>query len=167
MSDSGPQMTEFTSWDWFVFGVVLVSTFAGLWRGLVRTVFAFLGWVAALVGAPLGMPAAIDALGMQAHPWAVLVGLFLAILVGMRLLGGWSARTVAAAGLGGADRFAGALLGVARALLVVTVVAVAGKLAGLQPQPAWRHALTRPLLDACVAVADPYLPQRLSDVQRI
>lgn len=159
-------MTEATGWDWFVLGVLLVSTLAGLWRGLVRTVFALAGWIAALVGAPLATPAVIAVAGMEAHPWVVLIGLFLAILIGVRLLGALLARGLKAVGLGGADRLAGGGLGIVRALLVVAIAAVVGKLAGQQAQPAWQQALVRPLLDACVDTVEPYLPERLSGVQR-
>ena len=158
-------MTGLTGWDWFVLGVMLISTLAGLWRGLVRMVFALLGWIAAVLGAPLGAPAVIGAIGMHAHPWVVLVGLFVAILLGMRLLGTLLARGLRGVGLGGADRLAGGVLGVLRALLVVAVAAMIGKLAGQQAQPAWRQALVRPLLDACVDVIESRLPEGLTGVQ--
>ena len=149
-----------TGWDWFVLGALLISTALGLFSGLVRTVFALAGWVAAFVGAPLLAPMLISATGWDLHPLFVMATLFFVLLIMVRLAGVLLARALAKVGLGSVDRGLGAVLGVARALLIVAIAAVLGRALGVDQDPAWTQAVSRPLLDEMVALADPLLPDR-------
>lgn len=153
-------IAPFTGWDWFVMAALLVSTALGLFSGLVRTVFALAGWVIALVGAPLATPATIAATGWTLHPLFVMVILFFLLMVCVRLIGVLLSAALSRVGLRGVDRVFGALLGVARGLLVVGVAAVAASLLGAQQDPAWQRAVSRPLLEQLVMLADPWLPER-------
>lgn len=154
----GPTLSSFTGWDWFVLLVFALSVALGLWRGMVRTVFGLAAWVVALLGTPLLAPAAIDAVRMHEHPWVVMVLLFILLFVAVRLVGALLARGLGVIGLGGADRGLGAALGVARALLLILIAAVAAHSLDLDQAPAWRDARSRPLLDALVEWVRPYLP---------
>lgn len=155
-----PSLSTLTGWDWFVLIVFALSVLLGVLRGLVRTVFGLAAWVVALLGAPLLAPAAIEAAGMQAHPWVMLVLLFLALFLLVRLLGGLLARGLGRIGLGGADRGLGAVLGAARAVLLILIAAVAARSLDLDQTPSWRDARSRPLLEGLVHWVQPYLPQR-------
>ncbi len=155
-----------TGWDWFVLLVFLLSISLGVWRGLVRTVFGLAAWVTALIGAPLLAPAVVDAVGMQAYPWVVIVLLFVAILVAVRLLGSALARLLGKVGLGGADRGLGGALGAARALLLILLAVVAARMLEMDQNSAWRNALSRPLLEALVQWVEPHLPQRQINVRQ-
>ncbi|MCM5569540.1 CvpA family protein [Burkholderiaceae bacterium FT117] len=148
-----------TGWDWFVLAALLISTALGLLSGLVKTVFALAGWVAGLVGAPLLTPAVMDASGWTVHPLFVMALLFFVLLVAVRLFGVLLSRILSRVGLGGVDRTLGAVLGVARALLIVTVVAVAGRALGAHQEAAWQKAVSRPLLEQMLALVDPLLPE--------
>lgn len=149
-----------TGWDWFVILAVLGSLGVGLWRGLVRTVFGLAAWITALIGTPLLGPGLIDVFAMRDHPWVVFVGVFVALLLTVRLLGWALARLIGRLGLGGADRLLGAAFGVARGLLLVLLAATAAHALELDRRAAWKQSLSRPLLDALVELAEPYLPQR-------
>lgn len=162
----GVSLSSLTGWDWFVLLVAVLSVAGGLWRGMIRTVFGIGAWVVALVGAPLAAPVVIDATGMQSQPWVVLVALFVVLLVVVKIVGNLIARAIGKAGLGGADRAFGAVLGVARALLILLVVAVAAHALKLDQSPSWRASLSRPLLDAMVDWAAPYLPQRIGGIRQ-
>lgn len=155
-----------TGWDWFVAIVVVLSVCIGLIRGLVRTVFALAAWVVGVLGVPIASPPVIRALpdGVP-HPVVYLV-VFLLLFVAVRLLGSLAARGLRGLGLGGADRLLGAVLGVVRAALVILLAAVGAHLAGVSKHPSWTQALCRPLLDALVHRAEPFLPERLSGVRR-
>lgn len=155
-----------TSWDWFVGVVAVLSVALGVWRGLVRTVFALTAWVAALLGTPLLMGPLMP-WWPEAVPHAVLaVLLFLALLIGVRMLGGLAARALHGVGLGGIDRLLGAALGALRALIIVLLVALPAHLNGMSREPAWLQAWSRPLLDRLVNWAEPFLPERLSGVRQ-
>ncbi|MCO5105677.1 MAG: CvpA family protein [Burkholderiaceae bacterium] len=155
-----------TGWDYFVIATLLISVALGLLRGLVRTVFALAAWVVALLGAPLVTGPLLAATGWSLHPLFVAVLVFFALLISVRLLGGLLARALAKVGLGAADRSLGAVLGVVRALIIVTIVAVVGRHLGADREPAWQQALSRPLLDELVSWVSPYLPSRSEPVRQ-
>ena len=155
-----------TGWDWFVAIVLLLSVGIGAVRGLVRTVFALGAWAVALLGVPLGGPPLARVLP-EAVPQAVtFLVVFMLLFVAVRMLGSLAARALHGIGLGGADRLLGAVLGAVRAAIVILVVAVGAHLAGFSKHPAWTQAKARPLLDALVQWAEPFLPERLSGVRR-
>ena len=72
-------------------------------------------------------------------------------------------RAMRAIGLGGLDRFFGAVLGAARAAVIVMVLAMAATIAINQgvapPGLSWQKAHARPLLDALSAVGFQFLAQ--------
>ena len=154
-----------TGWDWFVLLVAAASIALGLWRGLIRTVFGLAAWVIALIGTPLLGPALIGAVELEDHPWVVLVLLFVVLLLVVRLLGWGTARLLGKVGLGGLDRLLGAVFGLARALLLVMIAAVCAHAVELDQRTAWKRSYSRPLLDAFVELAGPYLPQRTNRVR--
>lgn len=158
-------LSTLTGWDWYVLLVTAGSVLFGLWRGLVRTVFGVGAWLVALVATPLAGPTLVEATGMQANPWVVFVVMFVALIVLVKMLGRLIARGLGKAGLGGADRGLGAVLGVLRALALILVVAVGAHVLKFDQSPAWREAHARPLLDALVQWAEPYLPRRISGIR--
>lgn len=155
-----------TGWDWFVLATAVLSVGWGLFRGLVRTVFALAGWVVALLGTPLLM-GWLQPWLPQALPTPVLaVVTFLVLLIGVRLLGGLAARALHGVGLGGLDRLLGGALGTVRAVIIILLVALVAHLNGLSREPAWQQAWSKPLLDRLVRWAEPFLPERLSGVRQ-
>lgn len=148
-----------TGWDWFVAGALLISTGLGVLSGLVRTVFALAGWIVGLIGAPLATPSVLALTGWDVHPLFVMAMLFFALLVIVRLIGVLLSRLLSKIGLGGVDRTLGALLGVARALLIVTVAVVVARGIGAHQDASWQQALSRPLLEELLALVDPLLPE--------
>ena len=163
---TGFSTSSLTGWDWFVLIVFLLSISLGIWRGLVRTVFGLGAWIAAVIGAPLLSPAVIELTGMEDQPWVVILLLFVAILVAVKLMGGLAAGLLGKVGLGGADRGLGAVLGAARALLLILIAALAARSLELDQTSAWRDAVSRPLLEALIHSAEPYLPQRGGDFRQ-
>ncbi len=159
-------MDSLTGWDWFVVLVSGVSVLFGFWRGLVRTVFALAAWVVAIVGTPLLGGTLVATTGMQQYPWVIYIVLFLALFVGVRLLGNLLARSLRAAGLRGADRGLGALLGIARALIILTIAAVIARETGLTTRDSWQQALSRPLLEQLAALVDVNLHNSVEPVRR-
>jgi membrane protein required for colicin V production len=148
--------------------VLLLSVAWGVWRGLVRELFAVLGLViavlaASLLAGPLSaeMPAAIKSpeLRVMAAFAAVFVGaLFVTALVGLLV-----SKIVSAVGLLVFDRVLGGVFGLARAALIVLALAL---LAGLTPvprQPVWRDSFCGPLITQAALALRPLLPPALAD----
>ncbi len=159
-------MSLLTGWDYFVGLVVLLSVGFGMFRGLVRTVFALAAWICAVVGTTLLLGDAVQALSMQAHAWVVAVLLFLGIFVIVRLIGKWLANRLKAVGLGGLDRLLGAALGVARAAIFIALAVVAARLSGLDQQPSFQQALCRPVLEQTWRWLEPYLPPNMTGLRQ-
>lgn len=151
-------MTGLSSWDWFVLLLVVLSTGMGLLRGMVRSVFGLGAWVVAFLGAgPAGDVLAGGNWLAGAGPWNYAIA-FVALYLSMRLLGGLVSGGLKRVGLGGLDRGMGAVLGLARAVLLVALGAMLGHLAGLDRGEAWQQARSRPVLDALVERMRPLLP---------
>jgi membrane protein required for colicin V production len=165
-ADQAIRMASLTGWDWFVLLVALFSIGFGLMRGFVRTVFALAGWLIALIATPIVAPMLVPYSGLQSYPWAVYLVLFVLILIGVRQAGRMIARGLRSAGLGGADRGLGALLGVARAAIIIAIAAVAAHAVGLSESASWQEAWSRPLLDRMVNLLEPYLPEQISGIRR-
>jgi uncharacterized membrane protein required for colicin V production len=148
-----------TSWDWFILTVAFISTGLGVWRGLIRTVFGLLAWILGLVGAPLIGMVIGQRFGISGVPmWVLYVLAFLVTFVVVRVVGSLFLRGARSVGLAGVDRMLGAALGVARAALVILIVAVVAHRLGFSQTAAWQAAAARPLLDSMVEVAQPWLP---------
>jgi len=157
-----------TWFDYAVLAVLAISAVIGIWRGLVREVFALAGWIAAVVVALLFagevatlMPASFATLVVRTFIAAV--GLFVLVLITVSIAGLIAAKAVRAAGLALADRTLGGVFGFARGILILlTLVLVAG-LTALPMQPFWREAkLAGPFETAAIAVK-PFLPRELGD----
>lgn len=149
-----------TGWDYVLVLVVGISVLIGLIRGMIRTVFALGAWVVALIGAPLLAPLAIEYTGFQEKSWVMVVLVFLVLFVLVRLLGALLSKAINGIGLGGADRLAGGLFGVLRALVLVALMVAAARLTGMDNDQSWQKAYSRPLLDWIADVIDPYLSAR-------
>lgn len=152
------ELAAFTGWDYLLALVAGLSIVLGLLRGMVRTVFALGAWLVALLGTPQIGPIAVEMAGFEEHEWVVLALTFIVLFALVRLIGVLIAKAVKGVGLGGADRFAGALFGVARAVVIIALVVAAARLTGLDQGAGWQQAVSRPLLDGIAAAIDPYLP---------
>ena len=148
-----------TSWDWFILTVAFISTGLGIWRGLIRTVFGLAAWILGLLGAPLVGMVIGQRFGISGVPmWVLYVLAFLATFIVVRVIGMLFLKGARSVGLAGVDRMLGAALGVARAGLVVLVVAVVAHRLGFSQTASWQAAAARPLLETMVEVAQPWLP---------
>ena len=159
-------LAEATSVDWVVFAVGFVSILIGLVRGFVRTVFAVGAWLVGLVATPLAAQPLMPLTGEVVPVWFVYLLCFVALFILTRMLGGMLLRSLRKAGLGGADRLLGGVLGAVRALAIVAVLAIVAQVSGYARNPVWQQALTRPLLDRLVLWAQPWLPERVTGIRR-
>ena len=162
----GDDLFELTGWDYLAGVIVLLSVGFGFWRGLIKTVFALAGWLAALLAIPTLAPLLVVQTGMQNNAWVIYIAVFLVVLIGVRLVGRALARGARSAGLGGADRGLGALLGAGRALIVIVALVAVAKAAGLTEHASWQSALSRPLLEQVLTWIEPYLPEKVSGIRR-
>jgi membrane protein required for colicin V production len=160
---------ELTGWDWFVLVIMLLSVGFGIWRGMIRTIFALLAWIVALVGTPLLLPIVsplIAPIFNLESTWLLAVPMFIVLFLAVRIVGGLISAGLGKAGLGSADRLFGGLLGFARAAIVVAVFALIAKQFGLHEQALWKQSVSRPFMEMMVFWLEPFLPERLSGIQK-
>jgi membrane protein required for colicin V production len=153
--------------DGLVLGVLLLSMAIGVWRGVVREVFAIVAWIAGVASAWLfGDWAAQQLSAIISHPLArVLVayaGMFVALFVVVSAAG-WLLRSLfKAVGLSGLDRGLGLVFGAARGALVITIAAIIASMTSAPSAGWWREALVAQPLTQAVIVARAYLPEAIS-----
>ncbi len=156
-----------TGFDIAVIAVISLSALLGLWRGVIREVFALAAWIAAIVcmfvfGERLAamLPIAQDT------PWLRMLAayalVFIAVFVVLSVVGFVFSRLVKAIGLSFVDRALGMVFGVLRgALIVVLLVFVAG--ATTLPQFTWwRDSVTARPLATFAAILRSKLPDDLA-----
>ena len=66
-------------------------------------------------------------------------------------------------GLVPADRFFGALFGLARGFAILFVAVLLGGLVGMAREPWWAHSLFAPAMESAVIAAKPWLPGAVAD----
>ncbi len=157
--------------DYALIAVVGISALVGIWRGLVREVFALAGWIAAIAVAMLfaGEAAELIPSGFATPLVRTVIAfsvLFLVILMAVSIAGLLFTKAVRAVGLGLADRTLGGVFGFARGALILLVLALAAGLTALPKEPFWREAKLAPPLETAAIAVKPYLPPALADKVR-
>lgn len=136
--------------DIIVLGTIGVSLLFGAWRGLVKEALALAFWIAAVVLAFMFNAALEPRLGWISDSAAIRrVAASALIFVGTVFAGGiistLASKLFSAVGLKAADRGLGALFGVIRGVVVVTLVVALT--AGFEPvRPYYSEARTVPYL---------------------
>ncbi len=155
-----------TIFDYAVLLIVGLSILLSVMRGLVREVLALLAWVVAFWVAMTYvtdiarlLPASVpnDSVRML----AAFVILFLGALLVMSLVTMALAELVKSLGLGVMDKGLGAVFGLARGVLIVTVLVLLAGLTTLPKQAFWRSAMFSAPLEAFALSVKPWLPEDL------
>lgn len=153
--------------DLIVLLVLLLTVVRGLMRGMIDTLFSLAAWLlafllgkwGALLAEPL-LPAGLESPG--ARYLAGFAVVFLGVLVGVLLLGHALAALVRVAGLGGADKALGGVIGLAKGLVILTGFSVAAGLTSLPRTDFWKRAALSGSLEAMAHAALPMLPKDLA-----
>lgn len=156
-----------TIFDYLVLFILICSLIISVMRGLVKEVFSLAGWLVALVVANAlveNMAAMLPGV-IPGVPLRLIVA-FIILFIGVRLLVGLLSMTVAsmikASGLSALDRSLGALFGLLRGIIIVSVVVLLCGLTSIPQQPFWRDATFSPLAVALVQGIKPLLPDNFA-----
>lgn len=152
-------LAAFTGWDVLVVVVLVLSAGLGVMQGMVRSIADLGSWVVALFGCFLVAPYLTEFIGLRAYPWVSLIIGFVLLFFLTRLLGVVFAKMLRSAGLGGADRALGAVVGLLRAALIIALLASAARLLDMDEQPAWKNAVSRPVLELAADFVAQYAPK--------
>ena len=113
--------------DVIVLSMILISCMFGIFRGLIKEALSLFFWVAAAVLAALYSPLLAQSLAfVSENPtvrrMAAFALIFIGTVFGGALINNLIAKITAAAGLRGVDRSLGALFGIIRGVVIVTLV---------------------------------------------
>ena len=148
--------------------IVGLSALYSVFRGFVREVLSLIGWVLSFwvaikfSGHVAGyFDAYIDIPGVRFVTAFLL--LFLGIMVASIFVSRLVVRLVRLGGLRGFDRFIGAGFGVARGLVIVTVLVLLGGLSPLSQETAWQQSRMVPYLQKVASWVTEKVPAEVVD----
>jgi membrane protein required for colicin V production len=129
--------------DYCIIAIIGFSALAGMVRGLIREVLALVAWGAAIwIGLRFAREASVllnPVIPIPSARMAAAFGiLFLASLMVTGLVGFLLSKWAQATGLSGMDRFAGLAFGLARGMLIVAALVLAGGMTPLPEDPWWK-----------------------------
>jgi membrane protein required for colicin V production len=156
-----------TAFDYVILALIVLSAGIGLWRGVIREVFALGAWVVAIVCAvlfgqavALALPLAGQAAWLQSLAGYALV--FVGVFIVLSVLGFVFTKMVRAVGLSFIDRALGMMFGVLRgALIAVLLVLVAGA-TGLPQADWWKESSSAKPLETFAALLRSKFPDDLA-----
>ncbi|WP_298231153.1 CvpA family protein [uncultured Azohydromonas sp.] len=153
--------------DVTMLGLLLLSSLAGLWRGLIFEVLSLAGYGVGWLAAQRFSPVAAEWLPWEgALPAWRLAAAYVLVFVAALLLCGLAARLlrmlVQASPLGPLDRLLGAGFGLLRGLLVLLVLSTLVALTPLAHSPAWTASSGAAWLQALRQGIQPVLPSAVA-----
>ncbi len=157
--------------DLLLLGLLLLSAFVGLWRGLLFEVMSLAGWLVAYFGAVWVSPEVAPHLPVGAPGSALKLSAsflltFVAVLIVWSLLSRLLRMLLRATPLSVVDRLLGGLFGVLRGLLLVFVLYTAVGWTPWVRSQAWAQSQARPWLAAARTVLAPLLPPSWAGIWR-
>ncbi len=154
--------------DYTIIGLILISSFIGLLRGFIREAFSLVIWVVAIW---VGLNFSRDFSGFLdsviSYPSARIATAFAILFFVTLILGGLISyllgELVKKTGLTGSDRFAGMIFGVARGLVVVSIVVMLAGLTPLPEDPWWKESSLIPPFQSLAVWLRDHIPSGLAD----
>ncbi len=160
-----------TALDLIVLLILVLTAVRGMMRGMIETLFSLAAWILAFVLGKSGallvgplLPVGMENPGIRYFAGFALI--FLAVLVAVLLLGHALASLVKAAGLGGADKVLGGVLGLAKGTVILIGFSLAAGLTSLPRTDFWKHALLSSSLQAMALRTLPLVPKDVAQYIR-
>jgi membrane protein required for colicin V production len=156
-----------TVFDYAILVLIILSAALGLWRGVIREVFALGAWIVAIVCMFLfgqtvanALPLAGQAAWLKSLAGYALV--FVTIFITLSVVGFLFTKIIRAVGLSFIDRALGMMFGALRgALIAVLIVLVAGA-TGLPKADWWKDSATAKPLETFAAILRSKFPDDLA-----
>lgn len=151
--------------DGLILALIAGSVALSLFRGLAAEVLSLFSWLIAFWAARSLSPLVSEFIPLPGEGLRLVVA-FLSLLLGVWLLSGVLRASLTVVldtvGLGGVNRFFGAVFGLVRGMLLVTVVMIVGGLSSLPQSPAWQNALLVAPFQVVALASKPWLPDALA-----
>lgn len=154
--------------DYVLLIIVGLSALYSVFRGFVREILSLISWVLAFWVAIKFSPELAESFsGYITIPEIRFITafllLFLAIMVGGIFISRIIARLLQVGGLRAFDRLVGAGFGVARGVVIVTVLVLLGGQSPLTDEPAWQQSRMVPYLQKVASWASNRIPAEMLD----
>jgi len=153
--------------DYFIIGILVISTLISLVRGFVKEVISLITWIMAFAIAlnfssiaAQWMPKAIDIPSLR------MATAFLALFNLVLLVGGiinWAiSKAVEKTGLSGTDRSIGLVFGAARGVFIVAILILLAGLTTMPQEPWWQKSLLVPHFTVVALWIHALLPESIA-----
>ncbi|MBT9567892.1 MAG: CvpA family protein [Thiobacillus sp.] len=157
--------------DIIVLLILVLTIVRGLMRGMVDTLFSLAAWLLAFLLGKWGalMVAPLLPIGIENPAIRYFAGftvIFLVVLISILLLGHALASLLKAAGLGGADKVLGGMLGLAKGLVILVGLTIAAGLTSLPRTEFWKQAAVSGSLQAMAVLTLPLIPDDMAKYVR-
>lgn len=154
-----------TTLDWLILALIGGSMLVALFRGIAAELLSLFSWLFAFWVARTFSPQVAEFMplgGEGLRLIAAFVVLLLATWLAAALFRVTLTAIIDAIGLGGVNRFLGVVFGLARGLLLVTVMVMLGGMSEMPKQAFWHDALLVQPFETVALAARPWLPDALS-----
>jgi membrane protein required for colicin V production len=152
--------------DYCIAGILVLSILMGLWRGLIGEVLALVCWAVALwVAWRFGPQVAEQFKSIDLPAARLLLGYilcFVAVLIAGAIVGFLMRKLISGSGLSGTDRLFGMIFGLARGIVLVTLVVL---LLGFTPfprEPWWHQSQLLPGFQQAAQWAAAHMPPEVT-----
>lgn len=132
--------------DWVILAIALLSALIGFYRGFIRETLSLISWILAFWAAfsyaePISGQFAPYIDSAQLQLVAAFASLFIVTLLVLSIISYLLYKLLLVSGIVGTDRILGGLFGIVRAVVLVSVVLLLGRLTAYPEAPWWQQSL--------------------------
>jgi membrane protein required for colicin V production len=155
-----------TAFDYAVIVVLILSAGLGIWRGFIFEIFALGAWITGIVCAVVFGPKVATWLTFNIDEWLKVVAayalVFVAVFVAVSITGFVFTKIVRAVGLSPIDRGLGAMFGVVRGVLIVTVIVFLASFSSLRQSDWWQQSVSAKPFEVMAGILRHRLPDSVT-----
>jgi membrane protein required for colicin V production len=155
-----------TAFDYAVIVVLLLSAGLGIWRGFVYEIFALGAWITGIVCAVVFGPKVAAWIHVAIDDWLKIIAayalVFVCVFVLVGIVGFVLTKMIRAVGLSPVDRGLGAVFGIVRGLLIVTIAVFVLSFSGLRDADWWQNSASARPFEAMASVLRYRLPDSVT-----
>ena len=157
--------------DWVIAVVLLVSTILGVSRGVVREVFAILGWVLAIWLSTKYAPELADVIPLPSLSFFIRLALAaLGIVVITLFTCGMASKLIGkllrAGGVSFEDRAIGSIFGFVRGVVIVCVCVFIAGMTSAVKSGYWRNSMLIVPAETVIDYVMPYMPETIAKMRK-
>lgn len=155
-----------TAFDYAVIVVLLLSAGLGIWRGFIYEIFALGAWITGIVCAVLFGQKVAKWFSFHLDEWLKLIAayalIFIVVFIAVSVVGFVFTKLARAVGLSPLDRGLGAMFGILRGALIVTVLVFLAGFTTLRESDWWQQSATAKPFEVIATVLRQRLPESVT-----